>query len=69
MDNTVHRAKSHVQFYGNLINSDSSVVMDSLLDLLFDCLSCYANWSPTPLFITDVLSSVLKLTTHSYTLP
>ena len=30
------------------------------LDLLFHCLTCHANWSPTPVFITDILSSVLK---------
>ena len=60
MDNTVRRAVTHVEIYGNFINSDSSVVMDSLLDLLLHCLSCHANWSPTLVFITDVLSSVLK---------
>jgi hypothetical protein len=60
MDNIVCRAVTHVHFYGNFINSDSPVVMDSLLDLLFHCFSCHANWSPTPVFITDVLSSVLK---------
>jgi len=42
------------------IVSDSPVVTDSLLDLLFQCLSCHANWSPTPVFIVEVLSSVLK---------
>jgi len=42
------------------VNSDSPVVTDSLLDLLFHCLSFHANWSPYPVFITDVLSSVLK---------
>jgi len=60
MDNIVRRAVTHVQFYGNFINSDSPVVMDSLLDLLFHCRSCQANWSPTLVFITDVLSFVLK---------
>jgi len=30
------------------------------LDLLFHCLTSHANWSPTPVFITDILSSVLK---------
>jgi hypothetical protein len=60
MDNIVRRAVTHVEFYGNFINSDSPVVTDSLLNLLFHCLSCHANWSPTPVFITDVLSSVLK---------
>jgi len=60
MDNIVSRAVTHVEFYGNFINSDSPVVMDSLLDLLFHCLSCHAKWSPTPVFITDVLSSILK---------
>ena len=60
VDNTVHRAVTRVQFYSNFINSDSPVVMDSLLDLLFHCLSCHASLSPTPVFITDVLSSVLK---------
>ena len=68
MDNIVCRAMTHVQFYGSFINSDLPVVMDSLLDLLFHCLSCHTNWPPTPVFITDVLSSVLK-STHSYTLP
>jgi len=60
MDDNVCRAVTHVEFYGNFINSDSPAVTDSLLDLLFHCLSCYANWSPTPVFITDFLSSVLK---------
>jgi hypothetical protein len=31
-----------------------------MLNLLFHCLSCHANWSPTPVFITDILSSILK---------
>ena len=60
MDNIVYRAMTHVEFFGNFINSDLPVVTDSLLDLLFHCLSCHANWSPTPVFITDVLYSVLK---------
>ena len=30
------------------------------LDLLFHCLTCHANWSPTTVFISDILSSVLK---------
>ena len=60
MDNTVREAVTHVEFYGNIISSDSPVVTDLLLDLLFHCLNCHANWSPTPVFITDVLSSVLK---------
>jgi len=60
MDNTVRRAVTHIELYGNFIDSDSPVVMDSLLDLLFHCLSCHAHWSPTPVFITDVLSSILK---------
>jgi hypothetical protein len=54
MDNIVRRAVTHVEFYGNFINTDSPVVTDSLLDLLFLCLSCDANWSPSPVFITDV---------------
>jgi len=60
MDNIVHRAVTHVECCGNFINSDSPVVTDSLLDLLFHCLSCHANLSPSPVFITDVLSSGLK---------
>jgi len=60
MDNIVHTAVTHAEFYDNFINSDSPVVTDSLLDLLIYCLSCHANWSPTPVFITDVLSSILK---------
>jgi hypothetical protein len=68
MDNTVCTAMTHVEFYGNLINSDLHVVTDSLLDLLFHCFSCHANWSPTLVFITNVLSSVLK-SFHPYTLP
>jgi len=60
MDNIVCRAMTHVEFYGNFINSDSSVVTDSLLDLLFHSLSCHTNWSSTPVFITNVLSSILK---------
>jgi hypothetical protein len=47
MDNIVCRAMTDVEFYGNFINSDSPVVTDSLLDLLFHCLSCYTNWSPS----------------------
>jgi len=39
-DYIVRRAMNRVQFYGNFINSDSSVVTDSLLDLLFDRFSC-----------------------------
>jgi len=60
MDNIVRTAVTHVEFYGNFINSDSPAVMDSLLDLLFHCLSYHANWSPTLVFITDVLSSIFK---------
>jgi hypothetical protein len=60
MDYIVRRAMNHVQFNYNFINSDWSVVTDSLLDLLFDCLSCYANLFPTPVFITDIFSSFLK---------
>ena len=59
MDNIVRRAVTHVQFYSNFINSDSPVVTDLLLNLLFHCLGCHANWSPSPVFITDVLS-ILK---------
>ena len=59
-DNNVCRSVTHVEFYGNFINSDIPVVTDSLLDLPFHCLSCHANWSPVPVFITDVLSSILK---------
>jgi len=58
MDNIVHTAVTHVEFYSSFVNSDSPVV--SLLDLLFHCLDCHANWSPTLVFITEVLSSVLK---------
>jgi hypothetical protein len=65
MDNIVRRAVTHVEFYGNFINSDSHVVTDSLLNLLFHRLSCHTNWSPSPGFITDVLSSVLK-SFHSF---
>jgi hypothetical protein len=54
MDNTVRRAVTHVEFYGNLINSDSPDVTDSLFDLLFHCLSRHANRSPSPVSITDV---------------
>jgi len=60
MDSIVHTAVTRVEFYSNFVNSDSPVVTDLLLDLLFHCLSCHANWSPTPVFVTDVLSSVLK---------
>jgi hypothetical protein len=60
MDNIVRRAVTHVEFYGSFINSDSPVVTDSLLARLFHCLSCHANWSPSPVLITDILSSVLK---------
>jgi hypothetical protein len=47
MDNIVRRAVIHVEFYGNFIKSDSPVFTDSLLDLLFHCLSRHANWSPS----------------------
>jgi hypothetical protein len=60
MDNTVRRAITHVESYSNFINSVSSVLMDSLVNLLFHCVGCHTNWSPTPVFINDVLSSVLK---------
>jgi len=60
MDNIVRRAMTNFECCGNFINSDSPVVTDSLLDLLFHCLTCHANWSPTPVFITDILSSVSK---------
>jgi hypothetical protein len=60
MDNILRRVVSHVEFYGNFINSDSPVFTDSLLDLLFHCLNCHANWTPTPLLTIDVLSSILK---------
>jgi len=60
MHNIVRRAMTHVECCGNFINSDSPVVMDSLLDLLFHCLTCHANWSPIPVFITDILSSISK---------
>jgi hypothetical protein len=60
MDNIVRRAMTHVECCGNFINSDSPVVKDSLLNLLFHCLTCHANWSPTPAYITDILSSVSK---------
>jgi hypothetical protein len=43
MDNIVCRAVTHVEFYGNFINSDSPVVTDLLLNQLFHCLSCYTN--------------------------
>ena len=36
------------------------------LDQLFYCLTCHSNWSPTPVSITDILSSVLK-TFHPFT--
>ena len=60
MDNIVCRAATHAEFCGNFINGNSPVVTDSLLDLLFHCITCHANWSPTPVFIPDILSSVLK---------
>jgi hypothetical protein len=60
MDNIVHRAVTEVKFYGSFINSDTPVVTDLLLDLLFHCPSCHASWSTSLAFITDVLSSVLK---------
>jgi hypothetical protein len=69
LENIVRRAVNLVKFYGNFINSYSSVVTYSLLHLLFHSLICYANWFPTQVLITDVLYSVLKLFTHSYTLP
>ena len=60
MGNIARRAVALVECYGNFINSDWPVLTDSLLDLLFHCLICYANWSPSPVFITDISSSVLK---------
>ena len=57
MNNIVRRAATHVELYGNLVSSDSPVVTHSLLDLQFQLLSCHANWSPSPVFISDVLCS------------
>ena len=54
------QSRDYVEFYGNFIDSDWPVVTDALLDLLFHCLSCHSNWSATPVFITDILSSVLR---------
>jgi hypothetical protein len=48
MDNIVRRAVTHVEFYGSFINRDSPVVTDSLIDLLFHCLSCQTNCSHLP---------------------
>jgi len=53
MDNIVRRAMTHAEFYGSFINSDSPVVTVLLLNLLFHCLGCHANRSPTPVFISD----------------
>ena len=39
--------------------------LEKKLDLLFHCLPCHANWSPTPVFITDILSSVPPIYTLS----
>jgi len=49
-------------FATHLVHLSTSLRMPSRkkLDLLFHCLTCHANWSPTPVFITDILSSVLK---------
>jgi hypothetical protein len=68
MDSTVPRAVTYGEFYGNFINRDLPVVTDLLVNLPFHCLSHHTNWSPTQMFITDVLSSVLKYfhpSTHS----
>ena len=69
MDRIAWWAVTHVQFYGDFINVDSTSTTGSLLDLLFYCLSCHANWAPTPVFITDVFIPFWNLSTHSYTLP
>jgi len=52
MNNIVRRAATHVELYGNFVSRDSPVVTDSLLDLLFHRLSCHANWSHIPVFIS-----------------
>jgi len=41
MGNIVRTAVTLVECYGNFINSDSPIVTDSLLDLLFHGLSCH----------------------------
>jgi len=60
MDIIVRRAMTHVECCGNFINSDLPVVTDLLLDLLFHCFTCHTNWSPTPVFVTDILLAVSK---------
>jgi len=49
-------------FATHLVHLSTSLRMPSRkkLDLLFHCLICHANWTPTPVIITDILSSVLK---------
>ena len=49
-------------FATHLVHLSTSLRMPSRkkLDLLFHCLTYHANWSPTPVFTTDILSSVLK---------
>jgi len=69
MDNIVCRAMTHVEFYGNFINSDSPVVIDLLLDLLFHCLSCHANGLPLRCSSLTFCLLFWNLSTHSYTLP
>jgi len=68
MENIVRRAVTHVEFNGNFISSDLPVIMDSLLDLLFHCQRCHANWPPIPVFISEVLSSIVKLFPPIHTL-
>jgi hypothetical protein len=51
---------TYFELYSSFINGDLPVVMDSLLGLWFHCHSFHTNWSTTLVFITDVLSSILK---------
>jgi len=69
MDNTVRRAMTHVECCGNFINSDSLLVTDSLLDMLFHCLTCLLTGLPLRCSSLIFCRPFRNLSTHSYTLP
>lgn len=60
VENIVLRTMTHIEFYSNFINIDSTIVMDSLFNLLFHCLSYYTSWTSILMFINDDLSFIFK---------
>ena len=49
-------------FATHLVHLSTSLRMPSgkKFDLLFHCLTCHTNWSPTLVFITEILSPILE---------